>query len=133
MTRCPVRRPDPAAGPASDRGSAGLWVVAFATVLLTVTIGVLSWSGALVARQRAQSAADLAALAAARHTARGSDACAAAVRVVRASGARLVRCAVDDTSAVLGVVEVEVEVEVPAGSRLGVPPARARARAGPSG
>jgi secretion/DNA translocation related TadE-like protein len=99
------------------------------TVLVTVTVGVLVWSGALVARQRAQSAADLAALAAARHAGRGGDACAAAARVVRASGANLIGCAAGSAADVL----VEVEVEMPAASGLGVPPARARARAGPSG
>lgn len=130
MTRLPVRHPDRAPARLEvERGSAGLWAVAFAMVVVTVTVGVLVWSGALVARQRAQSAADLAALAAARHAGRGADACAAAERVVRASGGNLIRCA----EGVAADVLVEVEVDVPAASGLGMPPARARARAGPSG
>ena len=110
-----------------DRGHAGLWSVWAAAVLLAVTVAVVSWAGALGARQRAEAAADLAALAGASAQTRGADPCAAADRVARAQQARLVRC-VSEAAAVL----VEVEVHLPSATLrwLSVPPARARARAG---
>ena len=111
-----------------ERGAAGVLALAAAAALLSVTLGVLAWSGALVARQRAQNAADLAALAAARHAARGGDGCAAAVRLAAASGATLAGCAVLDGA----VVTVLVEVPVTSVRGLDIGPARARARAGPT-
>ena len=111
-----------------ERGSAGIWAVAVVGALLTVSLGVLAWSGALVARQRAQNAADLAALAAARHAVSGGEGCAAAGRLVSAAGGRLLGCTVHDGA----VVTVLVEVPVPLVRGLEIPPARARARAGPT-
>jgi len=101
-------------------------VVCAAGVLVAVTAGALAVAGALVARQRAESAADLAALAAAR----GGAGCAVAARVAAAAGGRVVACAVDG-SAVAPDVSLVVEVPVPGVlAALDVPPARARARAG---
>ncbi|MCY7373348.1 MAG: hypothetical protein LH461_06585 [Spirochaetaceae bacterium] len=110
-----------------DRGQGALWSLWAATVVLAVTVAVVSWAAALGARQRAEGAADLAALAGAGAQVRGENPCAAADLVARAHEARLVRC-VPEPAAVI----VVVEVRVPSATlrRLDVPPARARARAG---
>lgn len=121
-------RPATGAGRApADRGSAVLWTL-WAVVLVTVTcLLVLGWATAVVTRQRAENAADLAALAAARALVAGGVPCSAGTRVAAATGARLVGCAVSGES-----VTVVVEIAVPSRALLGVdvPPARARARAG---
>lgn len=111
----------------SDRGSGSLAALVVAAVLLATTVGALTWSSAVDARQRAESAADLSALAAARAVATGADGCATAERVTRASRARLAWCAASGST-----VSVVVEAEAWSGllRRLDMPPARARARAG---
>ncbi|MFI8102629.1 Rv3654c family TadE-like protein [Streptomyces sp. NPDC086023] len=77
-----------------DRGSATVWAVLVASVLCAVFGGVLTLGQVVVARHRAAAAADLAALAAATVWARGEpEACAVALRVARAQGAELSRCA----------------------------------------
>lgn len=94
-------------------------------VLLAVT-GAAGWLGAaVVARHQAQSAADLAALAAAARMPAGpASACAQAGVVARAMRAHTTDCAVDDLDV---VVTVEVGLAV---SRWGS--AHAAARAGPA-
>ena len=96
-------------------------------VLLAIMAGGLYVGSAIVARHRAQAAADLAALAAAAQLATGTDtACGQASVVARAMHAALAQCVVDD-------LDVVVTVEARAGLvawRLG--PARAAARAGPA-
>jgi secretion/DNA translocation related TadE-like protein len=96
-------------------------------VVAAASLAVLGWAAAVVAQQRAESAADLAALAAARSLVTGGAPCPAGTRVATAAGARLVGCATSGAE-----VTVVVELSVPARSVLGldVPPARARARAG---
>ncbi len=80
---------------ARDRGSATVWVAMAATVLCVVFAAVLAMGQAVVARHRAGSAADLAALAAADHALQGAGhACEKAATVARAQGAAVVRCAV---------------------------------------
>jgi len=88
---------------------------------------VLAWAASLVSRQRAEAAADLAALAAARTLVAGGAPCPAGHRVAAASGARLVGCTASGSA-----VTVVVQVPLPSLGVLGldVPPARARARAG---
>ena len=94
-------------------------------VLLTVTGGVAYLGAAVVARHRAQAAADLAALAAAARVPAGTEsACAQADAVARAMRAGATGCVVDDLDV---VITVEVST---AGSRWGA--ARAAARAGPA-
>ncbi|MER7847982.1 Rv3654c family TadE-like protein [Kitasatospora sp. NPDC096077] len=120
----------PGAGYGPDAGSATVWLLALAmlgTVVFAATIAV----GAVVtARHRAESAADLAALAAADRLLLDPDGgCGRAAGVAAAQGAGLVSCAVDRSADA-----VEVVAEVPVGRiplRLPVGPARARARAGP--
>lgn len=92
-------------------------------VLLTVTGGVAHLGAAVIARHRAQAAADLGALAAAARVPAGADAaCTQAEAVARAMRADTANCVVDD-------LDVVLTVEVSTG-RWGT--ARAAARAGPA-
>lgn len=91
--------------------------------LLTVTGGVTYLGAAVIARHRAQAAADLAALAAAARVPAGAEAaCSQAEAVTRAMRAGPAGCVVDD-------LDVVITVDVPTG-RWGT--ARAAARAGPA-
>ncbi len=94
------------------------------TVLLAVTIGVTALGSVVIARHRAQSAADLAALSAAAWVAAGRQvACARAVSVATAVRTAVTDCTVHGLDAV-------VTVQAPAGVPGWV--ATARARAGPA-
>ena len=115
-------------GLCDERGSATVWVIALSGVLAVLAAAVVLMGAATVARHRAGTAADLAALAAAGRAVLGEpDACGSAARVARANGAALVSCSVDDAA----VAEVRVDVPVHLGG-LGVHVASARARAGPA-
>lgn len=94
-------------------------------VLVSVTAAGACIGAAVIARHRAQSAADLAALAAAARLVAGTAAaCGQAASVTRPAGTRIVACEVDG-------LDVVVTVETPTG--VGVwGPARAAARAGPA-
>ncbi|MDQ1643330.1 MAG: hypothetical protein QOJ90_2681 [Actinomycetota bacterium] len=108
-----------------ERGSATVWVLLCCLVLFLFVVASLEVGSALVARHRAQTAADLASLAAARRLLAGSATpCAAAARVAAAMGARVSTC-----HAYRQVVEVVAEVPL-TGLLAGLPPARGRARAG---
>jgi secretion/DNA translocation related TadE-like protein len=96
-------------------------VLGLATVLVAVSALLAMLGTVAVARHRAASAADLAALAGARHL-RDGTACDAAERVARAATAVLEDCRV-------GSSDVTVRVGIRVGL-LGT--ARARARAGPA-
>ena len=111
---------------ASERGSATLVAVAMMAVLMAITLGGTVFGSAVVARHRAQSAADLAALAAAGRIGSGSQsACALATAVAAANGSAVTGCTADE-------LDVIVTVEVPVAlGRLGTGTARAVARAGP--
>jgi secretion/DNA translocation related TadE-like protein len=94
-------------------------------VLFLFVVASLEVGAAVVARHRAQTAADLASLAAARRLLAGSATpCAAAARVAAAMGAQIRAC-----HAHRQVVDVVAEVPL-TGLLAGLPPARARARAG---
>jgi len=96
-------------------------------VLLAATIGGVYLGAAVIARHRAQAAADLAALAAAGRLARGAGAaCAQASAVAEAMNAGLAKCEVHELDV---VVSIDVHVEL---GRFGMGPARAQARAGPA-
>jgi secretion/DNA translocation related TadE-like protein len=101
-----------------------LVAVAMMAVLLAITVGGCYVGAAVIARHRAQAAADLAALGAAGLLASGADAaCAQASAIVQAMGASVAACTVD---------RLDVLVAVNAPVSLGVwGPARAVARAGP--
>ncbi|BBX20831.1 hypothetical protein MTER_02420 [Mycolicibacter terrae] len=95
-------------------------------VLLSLTGGGVLLGAAVIARHRAQAAADLAALAGAAQIPAGPEmACAQAQRLAARMGADESDCAVDGLDVV-----ITVAVAVP-GWRIG--PARATARAGPAG
>ena len=124
-----------------ERGSASLWVVAFAMVLWLVAAAAVVAGGAMAARHRAATAADLSALAGAAALSKstggassspspalGESACATANSVAVVNGARMVSCTVEG-SAMVVVTAVAVgglmRVALPGGE------ISARAKAGP--
>jgi secretion/DNA translocation related TadE-like protein len=110
-----------------EHGAATLTAVAALAVLIAVTGGLIHVGAAVVARHRAQAAADLAALAAAGRIAAGAQsACAQAAFVTQAMGATLTDCALDG-------LEVVINVEAAIGlATWHFGPAHAAARAGPA-
>lgn len=104
-----------------DVGSATVLVVAMAGVLMFVMVALATVSGLVAAQRRAQSAADLTALAAA---AGETDPCAVAHRTATANGAALDSCAVDGeevrvTVSVAGPTMPGRDVRVTAEARAG--------------
>ncbi len=104
-----------------DAGSATLWVVGCIALLLVITEVAVVRAAAVVARHRAESAADLAALAAAQHIGIDDAQCAAAARIAAANAARLQSCSVHlaadgRSGSVLARVVLHVHLPV-AGSR----------------
>lgn len=77
-----------------ERGSAAIWVVSCCAVLVLVAVAATVRGLAVVARHRAEAAAELAALAAAGQIGTGGAYCSTAARVARAEHAALSRCAV---------------------------------------
>lgn len=116
-----MRRPNPVC---DDTGAATVLAALMIVVVMAVAgVGVRVGS-AVVARHRAQGAADLAALAAAARLPNGTAAaCQGALEVSRTMGAELADCTVAQLDVVIAVV---VEAGGPMGGR-----ARASARAGP--
>ncbi|BBY19179.1 Rv3654c family TadE-like protein [Mycolicibacterium litorale] len=109
-----------------ERGAATLTAVAALAVLIAVTGGLAHVGSAVVARHRAQAAADLAALAAAGRLAAGTEsACAQATLVAEAMNTSLTHCAVDGLEV---VVRIDAAIGL-GGWRFG--PAHAAARGGP--
>jgi len=109
-----------------ERGSGTIWVIVMIMLVASFAIGAAAVGGAVVARHRASSAADFAALAAADALARAeADPCSAASRVAARYGGELTGCTVDGMT-------VYVVVDMAAGGLTG-PSYRAtvRARAGP--
>ena len=96
-------------------------------VLVACVVGAGYVGAAVVARHRAQAAADLAALGAAGRLAAGPQvACSQAAELARAMRSAVAECAVYG-------LDVLVSVEVPVGlGAWGVRSARASARAGPA-
>lgn len=100
---------------------------AMVAAMATLTVGGAYVGAAVIARHRAQAAADLAALAGAADVPAGTDtACARASLLARAMGVTAVMCAVEGLDLV-----VTVEASIGVGpTRTGS--ARAVARAGPA-
>ena len=97
-------------------------------VLVASAVGTGYVGAAVIARHRAQAAADLAALGAAGRLATGpQEACAQATELARAMRSALADCAVQGLDVV-----VSVEVPVALGA-WDIRSARASARAGPAG
>lgn len=120
------RRPPLSNRACDDRGSASLLAVALIAILLAFTTGAAYLGAAVIARHRAQAAADLAALAAAGAVAGGPEAaCARASQIASAMRTTVAACRVDGLDVVL-----DVQVRVSLG-RFGTGSARAVARAGP--
>lgn len=110
----------------SDRGSASLWALGVGLAVLLFAGAVAAAGSALVARHRAQSAADLGALAGAVRAAEGpGTACQWASQIVEANGARLVECRLDGLDVVVGAQAEPAGIGGVAGA------VRAWARAGP--
>ena len=108
-----------------ERGAGSLLVVSFLSFLLLVGAALGVVAAMVGAHRMAQSAADLAALAAAVDLQEGEDPCAAASRIAGANHARLTSCLVQGE-------EVVVEVAVAGPRWLGqAADLSARARAGP--
>lgn len=100
-----------------DTGSATLIAVAMIAVLLAITVGGFYLGSAVVARHRAQAAADLSALAAASALAQGVEAaCSRAALIANAMNVAVTDCTVDN---------LDVVITIQVGK------ARAAARAGP--
>ena len=112
-------------GHPGDRGSGTVLVLAVVGALAVLLTTALLALAAMQARGRAQTAADLGAIAGA---ASFSDRCATAGRVVTANGAALTDCAVEGTH-----VRVRAAVAVSWGGRPTGLVARAAAHAGPAG
>ena len=92
-----------------DRGSASIWVLGVAALVLLVGAALGAHDAATLARHRADTAADLSALAAAAQIGIGPAPCPEAARVAASNGARMDRCSVDlDPSGRSGTVEVTV-------------------------
>jgi secretion/DNA translocation related TadE-like protein len=95
-------------------------------VLVTITVAAAALGAAVIARHRAQAAADLGALAAAGALVSGPEvACAQAAAVTSLMHTTVAQCRVDGLDVVL-TVHAEVRL-----GRWGVGPATAAARAGP--
>lgn len=110
----------------SDRGSATVWASGAIAVLLVVAVAGIHLGAALLARHRAESAADLAALAAAGRAVAGAEvACARASGLAERMAVELVACRLEGWDA---LVEVRVR---PGGPLAALGTATSRARAGP--
>lgn len=109
-----------------DRGSATIWLAGLAALIGLATTVALVHGSAVLARHRVETAADLAALAAAVRIPDGAaGACAAAGRIAARNGGSVTRC-------VLTGNEVAIEAARPLTlGRLGSRTAVAHARAGP--
>ena len=119
-----------------DRGSATVWTVAVALIVMASTAAVLLVGVAIAARHRVATAADLSALAAAAALASaqsggGSDAavqaCGVAADIASANGARIGECQVHGS-----IVDVLAIVRLTGIGYVGAHSVSARARAGPS-
>jgi secretion/DNA translocation related TadE-like protein len=111
----------------ADGGVATIWT-AMAVAALTAVAVFAFWLGtAVLARHRAESAADLSALAAASHAAEGpTRACERAKWIATRMAVSLMSCRWQRLDAF-------VEVQAPSLGFAGLPGPSARARAGPTG
>ena len=111
-----------------DRGSGSIYVVIAASALMALSVAGATVGDAVLARHRAESAADLVAIAGATAGLRGGDACLAAAVDADRRGVDLAQCQSGDDGSVLVVVRVAPSSVL---RRLPVGAALARARAGP--
>ena len=112
----------PESGP-SDQGVSTVFACLSVVLMMAVTVLAIRLGGAMLARQQAETAADLGALAGAAGILSGADAaCAMASAVVTANRASMTSCHADG-------LDLLVEVQMPAPAWGGM--ASAPARAGP--
>jgi len=105
----------------TDSGVSTIFACFSVVLMIIITAGAVHLGGAILARQRAETAADLGALAGAAVALSGIDAaCARAQTVIESNHGHLVSCAADG-------LDVLVEVQIPTWAG----PAGAHARAGP--
>ncbi|WP_342742893.1 Rv3654c family TadE-like protein [Streptosporangium canum] len=110
-----------------DRGAVTIWVAGLMALVFAVTATIVFAGTARVARHRAQSAADLSALAAARLAfAAPERGCAEASSLAEGNGAMITRCFIDGDG--IADVQVAVGLSLPV---LGDRTIMANARAGP--
>jgi secretion/DNA translocation related TadE-like protein len=117
---------------ADDDGAGTILMLGIAAVICSMALAVALLGTALTARGRAQTAADLGALAAAQALIDGFEqaaACQAAATIITANRAIMTSC-VSDTSTTIKI-ETEAELPGPGRSGLGQLRAHAQARAGP--
>lgn len=108
----------------NDQGAAVVVALGLVAVLLFVAVVCVGTVAIVLAHRRAQTAADLASLAAAGALQVGRDACAAASSIAARHAAMVTSCVIDDPT-----VLVATSVTLPA--VLGGDDVPARARAGP--
>lgn len=100
-------------GRRADRGSASVWVLACSALVLLIGVATSMRTAAVLARHRAESAADFAALAAVERIGLGGDGCAAAAALAAANGAALVACRANlGPDGRTGTVDVKVSLAV---------------------
>lgn len=115
-----------AQGRRGDEAGAGtVFGLAFLAVIAVAAVVAIGVAAIVLAHRRAESAADLAAIAAASGFQRGVDPCSEAQRVALANAAEMTGCTMDGPNAI-----VEVASVASVGIELSMP---ARARAGPEG
>jgi secretion/DNA translocation related TadE-like protein len=96
-----------------ERGSASIWVVCCCALVLVVSFTCTLRASAVLARHRAESAADLAALAGAGQIGISDGVCQAVARIAAANGATVRRCQPAlDASARSGTVTVQLGLSV---------------------
>lgn len=111
----------------AQRGSATIWTIGLMALVFAVAAAVVFAGMARVVRHRAQSAADLSALAAARLAlADPRRSCVRASSLAADNEARVTRCSLGDGG--IADIEVSMEVSLPLKGPVAI---IARARAGP--
>jgi secretion/DNA translocation related TadE-like protein len=114
----------------ADRGSASIWVLACSAVVLLIGVAASLRTSAVLARHRAESAADFSALAAAGQIGLAGDGCELARSIAAANGGQLMRCRIalgDDARSGAVDVTISLSVHLPG---LGAQQVTASARAG---
>jgi secretion/DNA translocation related TadE-like protein len=111
-------------GSRGEGGAGAVLAIAMMGLLVTVTVGTSGAVGVVASHRRAQSAADLAALAGASALQDGGDPCGRAAVIARRNGAELRQCQTRDWQV---AVVVSRDVRLP-GSAFAL---EARGRAGP--
>ncbi|WP_369987724.1 Rv3654c family TadE-like protein [Streptosporangium sp. 'caverna'] len=114
-------------GADTERGSATIWMVGLMALIFAMASAVAFTGMARVARHRAQSAADLSALAAARLAfADPNRGCAEASSLAVGNGAKVTRCSIDGDG--IADIQVALRLLLPVAGGVTV---MADARAGP--